>query len=335
LTSLAGRGRAVSACAPLAKTIGRGGLNRSNGNRRSAILPRMTRAHPELASYLNRLCVTFGADHIRTDPLGEVRRYTGADDLEVAGFLAAGLAFGRVASILAHLRDLWERLDHRPAALADGWSAAEAVRLRGFVHRWVRGRDVAAVMAALGRARRRHGSLRELFLAGYDPREHDLKGALSRFVNGLRSEVRLGGGRRAPGESSLPQGVRTFFADPERGGACKRLNLFARWMVRPDDGVDLGLFAPVRPDQLVIPLDTHVARLSRYLGLAERRTVDWRMAAEVTGSLRRLDGRDPVRYDFALSRLGILDACPRRLDPARCAACSLITVCRLGGNHRA
>jgi uncharacterized protein (TIGR02757 family) len=101
-------------------------------------------------------------------------------------------------------------------------------------------------------------------------------------------------------------------------------------MVRNDDGVDLGLLSPVRPDQLVVPLDTHVSRISRYLGLTARRTVDWKMAAEVTNKLRRLDAADPVRYDFALSRLGILAACPRRVDPEQCASCSLVSVCTLG-----
>jgi uncharacterized protein (TIGR02757 family) len=105
-------------------------------------------------------------------------------------------------------------------------------------------------------------------------------------------------------------------------------------MVRPDDGVDLGLFAPVRPAQLVVPLDTHVSRISRYLGLTDRRTVDWKMAVEVTEGLRRWDRADPVRFDFALSRLGILDACPRRVDPVRCEACSLVSVCRLGVSGR-
>jgi uncharacterized protein (TIGR02757 family) len=124
--------------------------------------------------------------------------------------------------------------------------------------------------------------------------------------------------------------VRAFLSDPASGSACKRLNLFLRWMVRPDDGLDLGLWAPVRPDQLVIPLDTHEARISRYLGLSDRRTVDWKMAVEVTEGLRRLDPSDPVRYDFALSRLGILDECPRRRDPVKCRRCPLVPVCTLG-----
>jgi len=286
-----------------------------------------------LGDYLNDLAGRYGPGYLHTDPIIEVRNFTRPEDREVAAFLAAGLAFGRVDTILTHLRDLWPRLDHAPARTVDAWTAADARRLRGFTHRWVRGRDLARVLDALGRARRRHGSLRALFLDGYDPRAADLSESLARFVAALRGDLRTERSRRPVGEGDLPPGVRTFFADPKNGGACKRLNLFLRWMVRPDDGIDLGLWAPVRPDQLVIPLDTHVSRLSRYLGLSRRRTADWKMAAEVTEGLRALDPQDPVRYDFALSRLGILDACPRRVDPVKCAACSLVPVCTLGGSQ--
>jgi uncharacterized protein (TIGR02757 family) len=291
----------------------------------------MIASAPTLGAHLDRLAHTYHARYLDTDPIGEVRRFTSPDDREIAAFLAAGLAFGRVDLILVHLRDLWRRLDHAPAHAADHWTARRARRLDGFVHRWVRGDDVAAVLGAIGRARREHGSLRTLFLDGYAPGDPDLGASLGRFVDALRGRVRLGRSRRALPEESLPRGVRTFFAHPRRGGACKRLNLFLRWMVRPDDGVDLGLLDPVRPDQLVIPLDTHVARISRYLGLTRRRTADWKMAAEITARLRELDPADPVRYDFAISRLGILDACPRRRDPGRCTACTLNPVCTLGG----
>jgi uncharacterized protein (TIGR02757 family) len=283
---------------------------------------------PALGSYLDRLAVSYGASYLHTDPLGEVRRFSGPDDREVAGFLAAGLAFGRVGIILAHLRDLWARLEPGPAAVVDAWTAGDAARLAGFRHRWVGGDDLALILAALGRARRRHGSLRRLFLCDYDPEASDLAGALSAFVESIRREIRVGGRRTAA--ANLPRGVRTFLADPALGGACKRLNLYLRWMVRPDDGLDLGLLPEVDPGQLVVPLDTHVARISRYLGFTRRRTVDWKMAVEVTGALRRCDPADPVRYDFALSRLGILEACPRRVDPENCRECSLVSVCTLG-----
>ena len=277
--------------------------------------------HPDLGTYLDRLARDYGPEYLHTDPIGAVRRFPDSDDREIAGFLAAGLAFGRVDIILPHLADLWDRLDHRPARIAHDWTASDRKRLRGFVHRWVSGDDLALVVGALGRARRRHGSLRSLFLDGYEPAALDLAPALSRFVNALKREI--------PARAHT-LGVLTFFSDPAQGAACKRLNLYLRWMVRPEDGIDLGLWAPVRPDQLVMPLETHVSRLSRYLGLTERRTVNWKMAAEIAARLRAFDPLDPIRFDFALSRLGILEACPRRVNPVLCRACSLVSVCTLG-----
>jgi uncharacterized protein (TIGR02757 family) len=293
----------------------------------------MVRTHPLLGPYLDRLVDRFGVDYLHTDPIGEVRRFSDPEDQEVAAFLASGLAFGRVDTILTHLQDLWVRLDHAPARTVDRWTARDSRRLRGFTHRWVAGQDLSLVLAAVRRGRRRAGSLRGLFLEGYDPDDPDLRSSLSRFVSALRSEVRMGRSRTPVPETRLPRGVRTFFADPARGGACKRLNLFLRWMVREDDGIDLGLLPSVRTEQLVVPLDTHVSRISRYLGLTTRRTVDWKMAFEVTGGLKQINSRDPVRYDFALSRLGILDSCPRKVDPDCCTACSLVAVCTLGRSH--
>jgi uncharacterized protein (TIGR02757 family) len=279
-----------------------------------------------LREYLDRLASEYGPQYLHTDPIGAVRRFRDPDDREVAAFLAAGLAFGRVRIILQNLDQLWDRLDGRPAKTVDAWTSRDAKRLQGFVHRWVPGQELALVLNALGKARRKHGSLRELFLKTYHPEDTDLSRSLSHFVLSLIGQKPF---------SDLPRGVATFFPDPSRGGACKRLNLFLRWMVRPDDGIDLGLWAPVRPDQLVMPLDTHVSRISRYLGLTSRRTVDWKMAVEVTDRLRSFDSLDPVRYDFALSRLGILEACPRRVNPVLCAACSLVTVCTLGRETQA
>jgi uncharacterized protein (TIGR02757 family) len=293
----------------------------------------MIRRSDPLGPYLDDLAATYGPEFLHTDPLGEVRRFAAPADREVAGFLAAGVAFGRVDLILAHLREVWERIDGAPAAAARRPAAWRKRRLRGWNHRWIRDDDLAEVLGALGRVQRRHGSLGEAFLLDHAETAPDIGPALSAFVGRARSEVRVGG--RRVDEPDLPYGVRTFFADPARGGACKRLNLFLRWMVRPDDGLDLGLWPGVRPAQLVIPVDTHVARLAHHLDLTRRATADWRMAAGITDRLRAYDPVDPVRYDFALARLGILDACPRKVDPAKCAACSLVPVCTLGRKERA
>jgi uncharacterized protein (TIGR02757 family) len=288
--------------------------------------PGTVQTHPALGRYLERLAARYGAAHLGSDPISLVRRFPDPEDREVAGFLAAGLAFGRVGTILSRLRDLWARLDGAPAAAVDRWSARDAARLAGFRHRWVDGEDVAVVLRGLGAARRRHGSLKGLFLRYHDPAARDLSGMLSGGIQEIAGLAARG--------RPLSRGARALLTDPRGGAACKRLNLFTRWMVRADDGVDLGLYAPIRPDQLVMPLDTHVARISRYLGLTERRTVDWKMAVDVTDSLRRFAPQDPVRYDFALSRLGILSECPRRVDPRRCRGCLLLPACVLGRSFR-
>src|SRR5699024_8231674 len=117
-------------------------------------------------------------------------------------------------------------------------------------------------------------------------------------------------------------GMKHLLSDPEKGSACKRLLLYLRWMVRPDDGVDLGLWA-VAPARLVIPLDTHVHRIARNLGLTRRADASCRTAVEVTDSLRLLDASDPVKYDFALCHHGVSRACPSSPVTEKCSACVL------------
>jgi uncharacterized protein (TIGR02757 family) len=157
-----------------------------------------------------------------------------------------------------------------------------------------------------------------LFTGCLRPGETTVRWALARFVDTLLA--------RSP---DLPRdaGVRHLLTSPAGGSACKRMNLYLRWMVRGGDGIDCGLWPGVPTSALVIPLDTHVARISRFLGLTRRRTQDWKMAEEITASLRRFDPADPVKYDFAICRLGILDHCPSRRNLHKCAACPLLELC--------
>ncbi len=135
----------------------------------------------------------------------------------------------------------------------------------------------------------------------------------------------FGSWRSLSSERKLPQraGVRYFFPNPKAGSACKRLNLFLRWMVRPNDGLDLGLWNFAPPSSLVIPLDTHIARIGIYLGWTQRKTAGWNMALDITRALARVDPKDPVKYDFALSRMGILENCPRHSRKQHCDLCKL------------
>ncbi len=132
---------------------------------------------------------------------------------------------------------------------------------------------------------------------------------------------------------ALPRERDFLFPDPLRGSACKRHNLFLRWMVRTGDGVDLGIWTGLSPRDLVVPLDTHMARLGRWMGLTERRGADWRAAEEITAAFRTVSPDDPVKFDFALTRIGILEECTLRRRGA-CDRCALAAACRENGLAR-
>jgi uncharacterized protein (TIGR02757 family) len=198
----------------------------------------------------------------------------------------------------------------------------EQPRFATFVHRWIRGADVVALLWILRQMVERSGSIQAFFLAGDDPSAPDVGPALESFsARALTVGLRPVDGRvpRAPG-------VGYFFPRPSKGSACKRLNLFLRWMVRRDD-VDLGAWTGVSPSRLVVPLDTHVVRLGRCLRLTRYRSPGWRMASEITASLRAIDPVDPVRFDFSLCHVGMMGACGHgtpRLD----TRCPLRGFCR-------
>ena len=256
-----------------------------------------------LKARLERLCADYGPDRTGADPVRFPRRFARDEDREVAGFIAAALAYGRQAHIGRSVEQVLAWLGERPAAALREVDASRAAReLRGFSHRFNTGRDIACLFVILGRILREHGSLNEAFLRGFDPSGPDTGAAIDAFCRlALSTDVgALGPGGRIPARA----GVRFFFPTPLDGSACKRLNMFLRWMVRRD-GVDLGLWHGVPASRLVMPLDTHVARVSRELGLSRRRSADWKMALEVTASLRRFDPDDPVRFDFALFSWGL------------------------------
>jgi uncharacterized protein (TIGR02757 family) len=172
------------------------------------------------------------------------------------------------------------------------------------VHRWTRGEDIAALLWILRQMLEQSGSIERFFTEGLDAGAEDVSGALDRFsTRALAFDVRPVYGR-------VPKraGVCYFFPRPSTGSACKRMNLFLRWMVRKDE-VDLGVWTTVSPSQLVVPLDTHVIRLGRCLRLTRYTSPGWKMAADITAALRRLDPVDPVRFDFSLCHVGMMGAC--------------------------
>lgn len=265
---------------------------------------------------LDGLYRTFDHVNSASDPVHIVRRYSAADDREVVGFCAAALAFGRVASVLQSIEALLSAMGPRPAEFV---RAFDAVRDRGpldpLVHRWIRGRDLVALLLILQRMLRESGSIEGFFLAGDDPAHPDVSRGLDSFsMRALETDL-----RPAYGTRPARPGVCYFFPRPSAGSACKRLNLFLRWMVRTDE-IDLGVWTHVSPARLVVPLDTHVIRLGRCLRLTRYASPGWKMAADITAALRRMDPSDPVRYDFSLCHVGMMNACGygRPVGDAQC-----------------
>jgi uncharacterized protein (TIGR02757 family) len=194
--------------------------------------------------------------------------------------------------------------------------------LARFVHRWTRGRDIAALLLILRQMLESAGSLEQFFIQGDDPAAPDIRPGLESFCSRARAmDLRPVYGRRV----SRP-GAHGFFPLPSGGSACKRLNLFLRWMVRRD-AIDLGVWNRLSPARLIIPLDVHVVRVGQCLGLTRHRTPGWSMAAAITAVLRRVDPHDPVRFDFALCHVGMKGLCGFR-TPEADSRCPLRGVCR-------
>ncbi|HQR67794.1 MAG TPA: TIGR02757 family protein [Thermoanaerobaculia bacterium] len=276
---------------------------------------------PDLKERLDALRAEWSGRRLDSDPLCFPHRYGDPADREVVAFLSASLAFGRVASIKASLERLLAALGPHPAAFLDRWDGEAPIPgLERFVHRWVTGKDVEDLLRRVRGARQRHGSLGELFARGDGAADADYVGALSSFLSNLRSL------------SSFPapfsRGLSFLLPSPSSTSALKRQHLFLRWMIR-SEGFDLGLWrgGGFSPARLLLPMDTHVHRISRYLGLTRRRSADLAASREATAFLRRLDPRDPVSYDWALSRLGILAECSGLPARRHCGRCAIASVC--------
>lgn len=273
---------------------------------------------------LDRLYDGFNLEHSTRDPIWTVRRFADPGDREVVAFIAAVLAFGRVQSVIQTVEAVLTVMGESPARFVRAFTPEQATAFAALGHRWIRGRDLAALMWQLHQMLRSHGSLEGFFAAGHAADAETVEAGLESFsTRAMALDLKAVYGRAKP----VP-GVGYFFSRPSSGGACKRLNLFLRWVVR-HDAVDLGLWTAVRPAQLIVPLDTHIIRVGRCLGMTTRVSPGWKMAADITATLRRLEPEDPVRYDFAMCHLGMLGACGFGTTRSN-AQCPLRGVCRPG-----
>ncbi len=231
------------------------------------------------------------AEYISPDPLEFLYLYEDPLDREIVGMIASSLAYGRVAQILKSVASVLKAMGPSPRGFleeASETSVREA--FRGFKHRFTTDRELADLLLGIRDVIRKHGSLQACFLAGISPRDEDVLPALSVFVREL--------GMRGCGDYN------SLISIPEKKSACKRLNLFLRWMTRSDE-IDPGCWTCVSPAKLIVPLDTHMYRICTVLGMTSRSQADMRTAREITDGFKKIDKSDPVRYDFSLTRLGI------------------------------
>jgi uncharacterized protein (TIGR02757 family) len=296
---------------------------------RTALHPISAARAAALRPLLLRLDATLDrAARLAADPVELPRRYASPGDQEVAGLLAAALAYGRADLFKPVLVRLLDQLGPAPARAVEAFARAPAVApFAWFRYRFNQPPDLAALLAAIGHLRLDHGSLGARFAAlleaaGGGPSA--LRPALAALGAELRGAPPVAALLRGRG----PRGLRHLLPDAAGPGAAKRWNLYLRWMVRGPDAVDLGAWRGVPRAALLIPLDTHVMRVSRCLGLTRRRDASWRTAEEITASLRLVDPEDPVRFDFALCHLGMSGGCPARRRAEACAACPLAGACR-------
>lgn len=239
--------------------------------------------------------------HLARDPVSIVHEYKDPADQEVTAFLCALLSYGNVKTILTSCRRMLVAFGPAPSRTIR--ERSDLARLRGFRHRFTTADDIQILAHWLGSALQSHGSLEAFFLSGENTGEAPMKDRLSAFVRKLAAQPLPDA--LAKLRPKRERNLKYLISDPLRGSACKRLNMFLRWMVRPNDGVDLGLWRGVRTDQLMLPIDTHLLQTLRALKWTRSKQANWRVVESATAKLRKYEPVDPIRYDFALCHLSM------------------------------
>ncbi len=267
------------------------------------------------------------------DPVAFCHRFTDPRDQEIVGLVASCLAYGNVAAIKTSVEHVVAAMMPSPLRFIESFQPQNfPPSLTKFKHRFNTDEDVAALFWAIKQMVCAAGSLQGFFVQRDQVGAADYTPMLNAVVRDIL-DLDYSGiffQKTIPKTSSFP----FLFPSPSAGSACKRLCMYLRWMVRPADGVDLGVWHGLKPAKLTIPVDAHIRRISRYLGLTFRKTADWKMAREITTALQKFDPVDPVKYDFVLCHLGISQGCVGKHHMERCRGCTLVDVCS-GGISRA
>ncbi len=241
----------------------------------------------------------FDKTKISPDPLQFLHLFNDEKNIETMGFIASIFAYGNVKQIINTLDKILVITNNHPYEFVINFNKKNySNKLKGLKHRFYTEEDIALLFSALNKVYGEYGMLKNLFLSFYNSDEPNLKNPVTSFSNYFLKAV------SDMGNKKISLGIKFMFPLPYLGSACKRMNLFLRWMIRKDE-LDFGLWNEISPSKLIIPVDTHVARISRSLGLTKRKNVSWKMAEEITQNLKKYDADDPVKYDFAICHIGI------------------------------
>jgi len=235
-------------------------------------------------------------EFIETDPVFVPHQFTRKEDIEISGFLTALIAWGRRPSILENGMRMMKLMDMKPYEFVMYASEDELSCLSGFVHRTFNDIDLRAIVLSLRNVYLNHGGLERIFSDSVTPYAKNVFSGIvhARYV--LIQHVHF------------PRRTHKHVANPAKGSAAKRINMFLRWMVRNDrQGVDFGLWEGIEMSQLICPLDVHTGNVSRKLGLVERKQNDWKTACMLTDRLKKYCPHDPVKYDYSLFGLGVFE----------------------------
>lgn len=239
----------------------------------------------------------FDRTKLEPDPLQFLHMFKDERDIEVVGLIASIFAYGNVKQIENTLKKLISVFNGKPYLFIKKLNSKNLKMLNGIKHRFYSENDVAKLFIILRKEINKHKSIKQIFLQGYNISDKNVKNGISNFSNHfINSFIETFG--------EVSDGIKFMFPLPEKGSACKRMNLFLRWMVRKDE-LDFGLWKEIPTSKLIIPVDTHIARISRLLKLTKRKNTDWKMAEEITLKLTRFDSEDPIKYDFAICHIGI------------------------------
>ncbi|MBF0520116.1 MAG: TIGR02757 family protein [Nitrospirae bacterium] len=253
-------------------------------------------------------------ERVLNDPIEFPSLYKTPGDIEVSGLVAASFAYGKVTLFKPVIQKILQKMGLSPHEFLINFDIKTHGKLfSGISYRFNRNEDVLAFLFVIGEILKNYGSVKSLFLENFNGSIYDSISGFVQYALSVNTEPVYGNNQKT-------NGFLQFFPDPAKGSACKRVNMYLRWMVRNKD-IDFGLWPEIPASALVIPLDTHISKVARCLGLTKRKTNDWRAAVEITQALSVFEPLDPLKYDFALCHHGISGNC-KGVGDTECDKCS-------------